>query len=697
VDASSVGGSPSLALVPDGAGHYTNTVSLSSSTAGSYSLPVSVTDSSFQTTSGGIPLTVTAASLIWDATVSTDWDASTANWKNGSIYQDGDFARFDDTATGSSCTNVNLTTGFFPGSITVSNTAGLPTADYTFGGTGGLTGNAGLLKQGSGTLALAESGGDNFSGGLSVNNGTLILDNPGSAITGDTIIASGGTMQVGSNDSNGNLPTGSVAMNGTLVFDRTDDLALSNVIGGAATGNLIKTNVNTLTLSGQSTFTGNVSVNNGTVRFTILGNGATSALGGVAAGRTIIVGPGATLMGGQNWFGGGSTIDANYPSIVVNGGTLDTTVYTSLGSVTLNDGATWTNNNSTGNASYGSYQIRGSVTVGGTTPSVMATSNTKGFNLGSNTVFQVADVTGDAAADLIVSAPLWNQSGDFGSATGGLTKSGPGTMLLSATNSYTGSTLINNGVLALNDSGSISNSANLVLANSAVLDVSARTDGTLTLNSNQTLSGYGAVLGSVNNGSGATIAPGAGNSIGALAITNSVGLFGTTVMKLDAAAGTNDQLKGAQAITYGGTLRVTNINGTLAANQTFKLFSAANYAGTFAATILPALNAGLDWNTNNLAVNGTLTVISTGPLGPNTNAAILSVKLTGTDFVIHGTNNNGGQNFHYAVLSSTNLALPLTNWTSLVTNSFNADGTFDYTNPIVPGTPQQFFDTKAVP
>ena len=69
----------------------------------------------------------------------------------------------------------------------------------------------------------------------------------------------------------------------------------------------------------------------------------------------------------------------------------------------------------------------------------------------------------------------------------------------------------------------------------------------------------------------------------------------------------------------------------------------------------------------------------------------------GTNIVLHGTNNNGGQNFHYAVLTATNVTLPLSNWTSLTTNSFNPDGTFDYTNALNPAQPQRFYDVKAVP
>ena len=83
---------------------------------------------------------------------------------------------------------------------------------------------------------------------------------------------------------------------------------------------------------------------------------------------------------------------------------------------------------------------------------------------------------------------------------------------------------------------------------------------------------------------------------------------------------------------------------------------------------------------------------------PTTNATISEVTLVGTNLVIHGMNNNvPNTSFHYVVLSSTNLALPLSNWTPLVTNSFNLDGTFDYTNAVVPSIPQQFLNVEVVP
>ena len=91
-------------------------------------------------------------------------------------------------------------------------------------------------------------------------------------------------------------------------------------------------------------------------------------------------------------------------------------------------------------------------------------------------------------------------------------------------------------------------------------------------------------------------------------------------------------------------------------------------------------------------------VITGAVTGPTTNASITKVTLQGTNLLVHGTNNNvPNSSFHYVVLTTPSLTNRLTNWTPVVTNPFNPDGTFDYTNPIVPGTPRQFIDVKAVP
>jgi hypothetical protein len=118
--------------------------------------------------------------------------------------------------------------------------------------------------------------------------------------------------------------------------------------------------------------------------------------------------------------------------------------------------------------------------------------------------------------------------------------------------------------------------------------------------------------------------------------------------------------------------------------------SNANWAGT-----VPVGGYGsLATSTTKMTVDYLRVYQLTVPVAP---ANITRAALAGGKLVITGTNLNGGQNFHYAVLSSTNLALPLANWEILATNSFNADGTFRYTNTLDPTMTAVFYDVKAVP
>jgi pectate lyase len=52
---------------------------------------------------------------------------------------------------------------------------------------------------------------------------------------------------------------------------------------------------------------------------------------------------------------------------------------------------------------------------------------------------------------------------------------------------------------------------------------------------------------------------------------------------------------------------------------------------------------------------------------------------------------NGPSSSVYQVLACTNLTLPSSNWPAISTNSFDAVGHFDSTNPVAPGLRQQFF------
>jgi len=100
--------------------------------------------------------------------------------------------------------------------------------------------------------------------------------------------------------------------------------------------------------------------------------------------------------------------------------------------------------------------------------------------------------------------------------------------------------------------------------------------------------------------------------------------------------------------------------------------------------ILPALGSGLRWGTNSLNSAGIISII-TAPSAP----LISTVQLVGDQFIFGGT--NGPAQGPYYVLTSTNPALPLTNWTPIATNQSSPDGHFSTTNTVDPAYPEQFF------
>jgi hypothetical protein len=239
--------------------------------------------------------------------------------------------------------------------------------------------------------------------------------------------------------------------------------------------------------------------------------------------------------------------------------------------------------------------------------------------------------------------------------------------------------------LALIGNGSISDSTPISLSPGATLAVTNRVDGTLTLTSGQTLEGRGTVQGALVAGAGSSLLPGVTSTttnVGVLAVSGNATLGSSALFKLNTT--TNDVLSVGGALVYDGTLTLTNISATpLAGGNTFKLFKAASYSGAFG-SILPATpGAGLLWNTNNLAVNGTLSVVSLA--GPK----ITSIAVKGSTLTIAAT--NGPDNAPYVLMGSTNLLTPLP-WTPLLTNSFNNSGVLNLsTNIINPNTPDEYY------
>ena len=253
--------------------------------------------------------------------------------------------------------------------------------------------------------------------------------------------------------------------------------------------------------------------------------------------------------------------------------------------------------------------------------------------------------------DVAVSGVISNGT----AATLNLVKLGAGRLILSGTNTFTGTTAINGGTLLVN--GAVG-------------------PGGVTL-ANSTLGGNGVISGPVNVQAGATLAP--GTSPGRLTVSNSVMLAAgsTTRMEISRLPLTNDSLAVSGSLNYGGTLAVTNLAGTLAAGDSFKLFSAASYAGSFAVSNLPPLASALGWNF--IATNGTLTVVTTMATNPTNLDAIVS----GTTVTLAWPADHVGWRLESnAVSIADNTA-----WFTVPGSS----GTNRWVLPINPATPSVFF------
>ena len=241
---------------------------------------------------------------------------------------------------------------------------------------------------------------------------------------------------------------------------------------------------------------------------------------------------------------------------------------------------------------------------------------------------------------------------------GSLVKTGPGTLRLTATNSGTGAITNLNG--------------NIVVEGELPGSLLAVTAGQL--------SGNGLVTAPVIVQSAGEIAP--GTSLGTLVVSNDLSLTGLATFEINKVDLTHDAIVGISNVQFGGTLAVTNVQGDFAAGDNFKLFDAISYSGAFSAIVPPTPGPLLAWDTSTLAIDGTLRVV---PVMPVFGHPVIS----GGDLILSGS--GGAPGSSYVVLSSTNLATPINQWSVLATNVFDGTGAFLFSTPIEPGTEQRYY------
>ncbi|WP_448100363.1 autotransporter-associated beta strand repeat-containing protein [Luteibacter jiangsuensis] len=207
------------------------------------------------------------------------------NTINGGTLQVQKDANLGDVSNGIDFNGGSLhTTGSFTTARNLSfNTSGtIDTNVYsTLTATGNVSGAAGLVKNGKGTLVL--SGVASHMGGTTVNDGTLILGGNNTYKGGTTI--NGGTLQV-SSDANLGDASGNIAINGgnltvtqTMSSDRDiligshgaqittlDGVTLNQHGDMSGNGGLVKLGGGTLVVYGNNTFTGGTLIQGGVIR-----------------------------------------------------------------------------------------------------------------------------------------------------------------------------------------------------------------------------------------------------------------------------------------------------------------------------------------------------------------------------------------------------------------------------------------------
>ena len=252
----------------------------------------------------------------WDVGSYINWTGTGGN----TTFNQGDVVTFNDT--GNASTAVMLNGALRPNGLTINSTQ-----NYTLSGSGSIAGTTGLMKLGSGTLILANSGTNNYSGDTVVSAGTLQINNTLSN-SANVTVQSNATLAVA-----GNLTTDTLTINagGTL----------TGSAGGTINAALINNGTINLSAGGTLTINGAVT-NNGTLRLT---------------GGTLFAATGAfTNNGVLDIMTSAQSLPANFTN---HGVVLDSSVV-KVSSISASNGAVQINVQSYGGHN---YQLQGSASL----------------------------------------------------------------------------------------------------------------------------------------------------------------------------------------------------------------------------------------------------------------------------------------------------------------------------------------------
>ena len=392
-----------------------------------------------------------------------------------------------------------------------------------------LAGAGALTWWGPATLTL--TGNTSYTGGTNINGGIVV-------------VGSGGT-----------LPTNSlisIKSGAKLTYSSSASQTLGGIISGA--GSLTKdTNSSVLTLTGANSYTGATTVSTGTLQ---VGNGGTSG----TLGTNSVDVSGTLAFNRSDIFSVDNSIRGNGALNKLGTGTLsltgDNASYTGMTTITA------------GTLSAGSTSLGSSgdiIFAGGILQHGSGNTTDYGVRIKNSTT---APIKIDTNGQTVSYGALASSN------SGGFTKSGSGTLTLSAANTYTGVTTLGSGTLSLGNATALGGGGNLTF-----------TGGTLQHTTSNTTD-YSAKV--VNSSSAITLDTNGQNvTYGTMNSTNTGGLtkLGTGTLTLNAVnnyTGTTTVANGTLSLSKSAAFVNTNI--TVGSGATLK-FSSGDTMGNAAATI----------------------------------------------------------------------------------------------------------------